>query len=354
MELTIMRIIYFHHSHTHNDIRIIKSLATEYEVIIVSYYKKKIVFPRIKTIQIQLPRPFISYPIGMPITRYIFSKIKFDVVIATYLTTYGFYAAWANIKPLITITMGNDIFINPKVPLLNAITRFSIQKSNHIISDSKMGIQTLLKLGAISSQLKQIPWGVDINLFSKQVRKRNFWKNKKIVICTRKHEKIYGINYLIESIPNILKTNNNIRFLLIGDGQEHNKYIRLINKLNLKEYVKCLGNVNYNKIPQLLTNSDIYISPSLSDGSSISLLEAMASKLPIVATDIPANREWISEWLIPPRNSQAIADAILYYIDNITKLNEIVDKNKKTIEQRGDFKQSIDALIKLIGKVSNK
>ena len=68
---------------------------------------------------------------------------------------------------------------------------------------------------------------------------------------------------------------------------------REVESLNINSSVKFLGRVPHEEMPNLLAQADIYVSTSLHDGTSVSLLEAMGSGAFPVVTDIPSNREWI-------------------------------------------------------------
>ena len=81
-----------------------------------------------------------------------------------------------------------------------------------------------------------------------------------------------------------------------------------------------MGRVPHDRMPELLTQTDIYVSTSLSDGTSVSLLEAMASGVFPIVTDIPSNREWINDgengFLVPAGKEINLADRIIGTIRN--------------------------------------
>ena len=118
--------------------------------------------------------------------------------------------------------------------------------------------------------------------------------NKKIIISTRNLESIYNIECLIKSLPLIVEKNDNFVLLICGSGSLENYLKKLVKKLNLNNYVYFLGKISHIKIPDYLRSADIYVSTSLSDGTSISLLEAMSCGAFPIVTDIPGNRFWIT------------------------------------------------------------
>lgn len=104
--------------------------------------------------------------------------------------------------------------------------------------------------------------------------------------------------------------------LLAGDGPDQQKLQDLVQSLNLSENVRLLG--FRTDIPAFLNTLDVFVSPSLWEGLSISLLEAMAAARPIVTTSIPPNAELIEHevtgLLVPPKSPEQIAQAIVRFV----------------------------------------
>jgi glycosyltransferase involved in cell wall biosynthesis len=104
--------------------------------------------------------------------------------------------------------------------------------------------------------------------------------------------------------------------LLAGDGPDQGKLEELVNSLGLGEQVRFLG--FRTDIPSFLAGLDIFVSPTLREGLSISLLEAMAAAKPIVATSILPNAELIEDEVtglrVPLRDPEQIARAIARFV----------------------------------------
>jgi glycosyltransferase involved in cell wall biosynthesis len=98
-------------------------------------------------------------------------------------------------------------------------------------------------------------------------------------------------------------------------------------------------------MPNLLAQSDIYVYTSPYDGTSVSLLEALASGVFPVVTDIPSNREWIADgdngFLVPEENESLLAKKIIEVIRNHKLKGEACIKNHKIIEQKAHWKENI-------------
>lgn len=137
--------------------------------------------------------------------------------------------------------------------------------------------------------------GVDLEEF-KSINRNNYKSVEKIV-CIGRLEEQKGHEVLIQSykcIVDEMENKTNIPTLNIyGEGSLKNKLENLITELNMKDYIKLKGITT--DIQSVLNQHDIYVMPSLWEGLSISLIEALASEIPILATDVGSNREIIKQ-----------------------------------------------------------
>jgi len=141
----------------------------------------------------------------------------------------------------------------------------------------------------------------------------------------------------------------NIKLLLIGDGPESSSLKTLAVEKHISEYVIFLG--ARNDIPELLSELDIFTLPSRGEGISNTILEAMASGLPVVATRVGGNPELIDEnvtgLLVPSNNSTEMAKALSVYINDIA----LAQKHGKLGRQRVQALFSMDKMIENYTKV---
>jgi len=105
-----------------------------------------------------------------------------------------------------------------------------------------------------------------------------------------------------------------------------------------------LGKLNVDELIVQLQSADIYVSASLSDGSSISLLEAMACGLAPIVSDIPGNREWVTEsdngWLFPPTDIKHLADVMAQAAADLKESRCIGEKNIEIVRSRADWRRN--------------
>jgi len=146
----------------------------------------------------------------------------------------------------------------------------------------------------------------------KQVRKYLKINDRDIVVITvSRISKDKGLDYFVDAIKEI-NTNNNIKFLIVGDGPYLNVVKENLADEIMKGDVVLIGKSD--KVPELLLSSDIFVFPSLHENLSNALLEACAASLPCIATNVGGNPEVIihdqTGILIDPYNSMQLKEAI--------------------------------------------
>jgi glycosyltransferase involved in cell wall biosynthesis len=289
-------------------------------------------------------------------------RIKPDVLIGCWASTYGFYSAYSNFHPFILFIWGSDVLIFPKkyFPLKPLVT-YSIKKADAIVVDSDVQKEAAIELGCDPQKIVKFPW-VSLNGFSEnqkgrvKIRRECGWSDDNtVVVSLRHHKPIYGVEYLVDAIPQILKKNRSIRFLILGEGPLTENFKLRVDKFIKSGEVKFVGTVPHRNITDYLSAADIYVSTSFSDGTSASLLEAMACSLPPVVTEIDGNKEWIRDGvnglLVPVADSKSIAEKILSLASDHKLRKTLQVEAEETVRTRVNWNENIDKLTKIIDKI---
>ncbi|MCS6861161.1 MAG: glycosyltransferase, partial [Abditibacteriales bacterium] len=130
--------------------------------------------------------------------------------------------------------------------------------------------------------------------------------------CVGTLRPVKGHRYLIEAIAAVREKVPHVHLSLVGDGPARGELDDLRQRLGLNGCVSLLG--MRDDVDALLKQFDVFVLPSLSEGISNALLEAMAAGLPVVATDVGGNPEVVQHGvtglLVPPQDSRALAEAL--------------------------------------------
>lgn len=147
---------------------------------------------------------------------------------------------------------------------------------------------------------------------------------------------VKGHTYLLQAIPQILRTCPQTSFLFIGRGELEVPLKTQVKKLGIEEKVRFLG--LRQDIPRLLSVMDIFVMPSLSEGLSIAVLEAMAAAKPVVATDVGGNPELVASGetglLVPARDPEALAHALVKLLSDPATIHSYGEAGLKRVHER--------------------
>jgi glycosyltransferase involved in cell wall biosynthesis len=278
------------------------------------------------------------------------NKINPDLIDAHYLTDYGILASKLNFHPFIITCWGSDILIAPAKfgekhvkEMEKALTRADL-----VIVTSRYMKEELIKMG-IKKNIIDNPLGVDISQFNLHGTKINTIKekfgSKKIIISTRNLEPVYDMECLIKAFSYVIKQNNDVILLICGSGSLEDNLKRLANNLGMDKYIHFLGKISRERMPDYLRSADIYVSTSLSDGTSNSLLEAMACGIFPIVTDIPGNRPWVTHdkngFLFEKGDYDKLSELILQSIGSKELIKNAAKINQEVVKKKGNWEKSI-------------
>jgi len=151
-----------------------------------------------------------------------------------------------------------------------------------------------------------------------------------------------GLEFLIRSASFIKEKYRNIRLIIAGGFPPEQldyrfKLKKLVHELGLSADIVFTGHIEHDRVPLVLSLFDVFVSASVSEGTPVSILEAMAMEKPVVATDVGGVSEQIvndeTGILVPPRNTKALADAIIHLLSNPTKANSLGRKARERVGQ---------------------
>lgn len=205
-----------------------------------------------------------------------------------------------------------------------------VKSANTITSLTKEMAETVLD--KLQKDAPIIPNGVDINRFyPPHTLYRG--RDKRTILTLSRIDNKKGLEYAIKSMPKILKKYPDTILQIIGDGDFKENLEELVNSLSLRKSVEFIGFIPNETVPKYLQKADIFILPSLTEGFSLTALEAAACGLPIISTPVGILPDIIEKWnngiIVPFRSPDAIADAVITLLSN-PELKETYAKNSAT------------------------
>ncbi len=278
-------------------------------------------------------------------------NIKPDIFHAHYATSYGITGALCNYHPFLITTYGSDVLISGQKSLVyKLLLRYAFKKADWIQTLAPHMSEAAKKIGADPSKLDEIPFGIDNHIFNSHQRIEG--KPKFTITSTRNHETVYNIPHLIKAVAKIKDSIPNIEFIIAGEGSLKPQLENMVAEYGLNDITTFTGKISQVEMVSLLKKTDIFATVSLSDGNSLSLAEAISCGAMCIASDIPANKQWIhpnkNGFLVSINDVDDLAEKILYINKNheefykkslvigkaIIEESGIWDENMKEVEKK--------------------
>lgn len=280
-----------------------------------------------------------------------------DLVHAGPIQTCAFIAALAGAKPLLTMSWGFDLMDDVhKGWMWEFSTKYTLKRSHFFTSDANVTKDKAVAYGMNPEKTIVFPWGVDLEHFTKKEETEK--KDGFVLFCNRAWETRYGVDVLARAFVKLAQQRDDIRLILLGGGSQGTKLRKIFQSGGVEEYVTFGGQISQTDLPRWYHMADLYISPSHVDGSSVSLMEALACGLPCLVSDIPANKEWVFEnengWLFRDGDADQLAEKILAAMNQREKLPQIGRSSRSEAEKRADWKKNAAALMKVYRSLGEK
>lgn len=358
-----MKVLYFSRGYTPHDHRFLSRLAkTDYDVYFMqmeefSFNREDRPIPEGIT-TIAWDRRGQSLGLGnlrknLKGFERVLKNLQPDLVHAGPVQEASFLTALQSFRPLVTMSWGSDLLLGAKKGLGRRIARYTLGKTTVFLCDCDAVTKVAQSLGMPSESIIQFPWGVDLERFSpgesRGLREALGWEDAMILLSTRNWEPIYGVDIVCQAFVDVARENENTRLLLVGDGSLRDKIEGIIRSSGFENRVHLAGYVSMDALPQYYQAADLYISASHVDGSSISLLEAMACGIPALVSDIPGNQEWVKPgvngWWFPVGSSEILAETVLVAIKNPGQLQSFGENCRQIAEERADWEVNSQKLL---------
>jgi glycosyltransferase involved in cell wall biosynthesis len=285
----------------------------------------------------------LYYSSGFFLTLYVMLKQRCNLMHVHWAIPTGLIGAWISgllRRPTVVTIHGSDLRMALEKPgFVRKVFAYVCKNASQINCVSEVQKKELEQLGILKGKISTIPMGIDEEFLEKGGnRGRELKKGPFTVLSNRNLLPIYNVSLLIRAIPIVLREEPKTKFIIAGDGAEKEALEKEVKNLNIYSSVKFVGRIPHEEMPDLLSQADIYVSTSLYDGTSVSLLEAMGSGAFPIVTEIPANREWIingeNGFLVNQSDEKILARKIVDAMRDRDLLERSQTKNRLIVEEK--------------------
>jgi glycosyltransferase involved in cell wall biosynthesis len=256
-------------------------------------------------------------------TRQLIRQNKYDLTHSFFAVPCGALSWWlsfSNNLPYIVSLRGSDVpgyseRFSLVYKILTPAIRFIWKKSFFTVANS-LEFKKLAQGTNPQQEIKIITNGIDGDEFyAKKFNPEATQREGEFkIICGSRITPRKGIRFIIEALDILRKKGVLIKLDIIGQGNERIELERKVQDLNLNEAVNFIGFVEHNKLPSVYAGANVYVSASLNEGMSNTLLEALSAGLPIIATNTGGTAETVTEgvngYIIEMESAQSIVDKV--------------------------------------------
>jgi len=279
----------------------------------------------------------------LPRMRRVIRSIRPDIVHAHYLPSNGMMAAFAGVHPLVVTAHGSDVHHSLRHPIKRRAILYAMKRADLVNPVSRDLEEKILELGIPEGKIVRATLGVETQRFASVPADRHGGPPR--ILCTRKLFPVYNCELIVRAAAILAKRGVEFELVFAAGGPEEARLRELAAAAHLGRTVAFQGGYPFSELPRMLAGADIYVSASLSDGTSLSLLEAMAAGVFPVVSDIPANREWLTGqgdcMLFGTQDHATLANQLQGALADAELRRSAVERNRQRVWAEGDRERNM-------------
>lgn len=325
----------------------------KYNVSICSFHKNNYLESEFKLMGVPLyileKKPGIDISLIFRLRR-LSKEINADII-HTHNAAQWFYGALACLgikKPVVIHTQHSELKKDKKTLL--ASLRFLSKKTHSVVGVAEALSDYLANSGRINKKKIRVVYnGIDTEKFNIKIDA----DRKKESLGIRKDYLTIGIiarlvpnkdhKNIIDAFKIVCETFGNVQLVIVGDGGLRDGLIKYAKDIEIGKQIYFLG--NRRDIPELFKIFDIFVLSSLIEGLPVTILEAMAAGLSVVATDVGGNREVVIDnyngFLVPPKDSRRLAEAICVILRDESRRKKLGENARRMVRAKFDFNRMV-------------
>jgi glycosyltransferase involved in cell wall biosynthesis len=262
--------------------------------------------------------------------------------------------------PHIATAHGSDVFdLNGR--FLTGFKRYALSRADRVTANSDATATVLKKIGADAARLRRIPMGIragsaEPDQTSVATNRAHFrMGGGPALIFAGRLVREKGLRELIEAVEILTRQLPDVTLTLVGEGPDRSELEALAQNLGVVDRVRFTGWCAPSEIPACLAAADYYVGPSHREAQGLSLLEAMAAGIPVIASRVGGIPEIVREGesglLVAPKAPQDIAEAVLRLVGDSSLRDRLRDGGLAVISDGYSRENSAHRFDALYGEV---
>lgn len=274
------------------------------------------------------------------------------------LHTIGAVIAESVAAPYLAMSLASDVLFEAQHCRRSALNvQRALSFASGVIVDCETVKAACIAHGAEKHQITVVPWGVDLDAFP-YASSQNTASGLNF-LSLRNHEAIYDLKTLIYGFGLALTSEwlpPESKLVIAGSGTLTGELKSLAESTGMDGKITFRGQVPESDLSVLLRGCDLHVSTSLIDGTSVSLLQAMATGRPSIVADIPSNREWVNAkcgWRFEAGSAVSLAEAFRDSAASRARHDWMGVEARAICEERADWSRNYVTISRLYDSFFN-
>lgn len=282
--------------------------------------------PRAYSLRLSTVRPLhwtvSAWTRSFRVTLRLLRMVRPDVVVCHYMDTTSLYfvllKAFFGYK-LVYAGMGSDLLVAPHGGRLERrIFQFMLRHTDFFVGVSEPVRRAAVRLAPHLASRAAVVWnGIDVGFWSQRPPEAQPPTVPTLFACGALRP-VKGLDVLIEALPRVREQYPDLRLRIAGQGADADALRELAASLGVAEAIEWMGWCDHAAVRRALYESTLFVMPSRSEGLPGSLMEAMATGTPVVASEVGGIPTLVmpgkTGWLVPPEDPEALAEALLHLL----------------------------------------
>jgi glycosyltransferase involved in cell wall biosynthesis len=283
-------------------------------------------------------------------------RLEVDLVHAHYLLPYGYWAARADRHPLVMSPWSRDVFVDARKRRQGRRRAAqAIAAADYLVVNSEANRLASIDLGADPARIREIIWYSELERFApdradRSLRRRLGWPEEALVVLSLRNYRPYtNLDIVVRAFARAAKEEPRARLLLAARGGPTRAQLEgLVGELGVRPLV-AFERVEWDDLPGVAAAADVAVTIAGSDSTPASLLEVMASNLPVVAGRTWSIDEWIGEddggALVECRDEDGVTRALSELLRDPDLRRRHGARNERFVRERlGDPGEQLETL----------
>jgi len=250
------------------------------------------------------------------------------------------------------VTMFHGYDVRRGVEQGGAIYAPLFKQGDCYLSISDYNYKHLLEFGTPVEKIRAHPVGIDLERYTYLAR-QGLAKGAVRILTIGRLVKEKGLFYGLEAVHRLVHERKltNIEYYILGDGPEREELQAMAQKLQIKDKVYFMGSQTQEAVVKVLRDSDLFLLPSIAEALPVVLMEAQATGLPVIATDVGSVAQVMADgrsgYIVPVRDVGAMCDKIEFLLRNPQLWAVMGEAGRRHIEEHYDIKKLNQRLVQI-------